>query len=450
MFKTKDPHSFTNFCTLMAGSNKIGNFMAEYHVVSYDDVQMNTFASVNKSTTRKFMVSCTQRINIYNSSALSISPNPNANLYAYENYPVLINTLINAEKFEGLDVQLMDYSPQTVNTKIQSSATSGSQDALTKSSTLSSTVGSLTSETNSYGASVTIGSSDTLTGNKEYASTASNDASSTAGTDTSSNRSNDSSSTAAMSIKDWGAYALVNPTNKTPSWTFGQEYPWDAVECRNSNGILNPNNSNQIKVIMPDTMSLRLYDGTNLYPPSQLSIFGFNFVMKALWLVTLNNAAPDEVTFDHAVNYFSGSHAVTGTGSAAVISAYMDQSATVLGVGSNESLSSTIDLPLMALDPLAWEDKASIIGFIPRRFIVLPSPATASTDPVAFEILSASNNLMINDTTSYPSPCDAGAGFQSSEIYLTAGFSPNCLALQMTVYFKIVDTVNYYTLFMKH
>ena len=73
MFKPKDPHSFTNFCTLMKGLNSIGNFMAQYHVVSYDDVQLNTVASVNKSATRKFMVNCTQRIVIYNSAALSIS-----------------------------------------------------------------------------------------------------------------------------------------------------------------------------------------------------------------------------------------------------------------------------------------------------------------------------------------------------------------------------------------
>ena len=450
MFKTKDPHLFTNTCTLIKGPDKIGSFYSQYHVVSYDDVQLNGAASVDKSKNRKFMVTCTQWINVYNKAGLAISPDPTADPNSYSNYPVMVNSNVNFKNVPGLTIQLLDYSPQTLNTKVQSSSTSGLAAEDTKSTTLTNTVGSVLSGTNSFNSNITVGTTDTLSESFDGSITYSGDTSKTTSSDMSSRRSNDTSSSSAMSIKDWGAYALVNPNNKNPSWTFGQEYPWDAIDCRKSNGVVNPGNSNQIQVNIPASMAMRLYDGQTLYPPSQLSLFGFSFVMKALWLVTLDNNAEDEVTLDHAINYFSGSHAVTGTGPAATASAYMDQLPAVLGVDTNESLSSTIDLPLMALDTLGWEGKPAIIGFIPRRFVVLPNPATGTSDATLFKIISSANNLLVEDTTQYPSPCDPGAGFTSYETYLAANFSPNCLVLQMTVYFKVIDTANYYTLYLKH
>lgn len=418
--------------------------MAEYHVVSYDDVQLDGTGSVVKTATRKFLVSCTQRIKIFNPSAMAISPISNGP-NSYENYPVLMNMLINFQKIQGLDIQLLDYSPQTVNTKIQSSATVGTQDQATKSSTLSATVGSVASTTNSYGATVSIGS---VSGNYENSSTSSFDQSATAAAERSSSRSNDSSSSAGMSIKDWGAYALINPINKSPSWVFGQEYPWDAIECRRSTGAVNPENPSQVQIVIPASMALRLFDGFTLYPPSQLSVFGFDFVMKALWLVTVDNAAPDEVTIDHSINFFSGTHTQNAASDYGVY-VYMDSGPTVLGVTSPDSLSVTVDLPLMGLDPLGWEDKAAIIGFLPRRFTVLPVLSTTAL-PVPFDIVSLSNNLMIQDTTGYTASCGPNAGFAATETWLSAYFTANCAALTMTVYFKIVDTVNIYTLYMKH
>ncbi len=358
--------------------------------------------------------------------------------------------MVSFQNVPGLTIQLLDYSPQTLNTKVQSSSTSGAAAEDTKSTTLTNTVGSVLSGTNSFNSNITVGTTDTLSESVDGSVTYSADWSQTSGLDSSSRRSNDTSSSSAMSIKDWGAYALVNPNNKNPSWTFGQEYPWDAIDCRKSSGVANPGNSNQIQVNIPASMAMRLYDGQTLYPPSQLSMFGFSFVMKALWLITLDNSAPDEVTLDHAINYFSGSHAVTGTGTSASISAYMDSLPAVLGVDTNESLSSTIDLPLMAMDTLGWEGKPAIIGFIPRRFVVLPVPVTGTSDAIPFKIISAANTLLVQDTTEYPIPCDPGAGFNSSETVLAANFSSNCLALQMTVYFKVIDTANSYILFLKH
>ena len=463
MFKKKDPYSFTKFCTLLNGTDPIGSIFFEYQVTSYDDVQLEDFTSIQKSQNRKFLLHCTQRINIFNPSGMVLSPEKK--LDSYDNYPVMINTSISiGPSTSGWDFRLLDYSPQTVNTKIQSSGTSGDSTGQTRGSSTNSTVGSSTSQTNSYGVSVSVGAADmgdfisvsgSVSSNYEHSSTNSYDQSHSIGSDSSSSKSNETSNSAAMSIKDWGAYALINPVNKNPSWTFGQEYPWDAIDCRRTNGAPNPdtknkNANNQVNIVIPSAMSLRLYDGVSLYPPSQLSMFGVNFVMKAFWLVTIENGTPDEVTIDHVINYFSGSHILTG--STGPVSVYMDKQPSILNVSSDESLSTTINLALMALDPLGLQNKAAIIGFIPNKFIIQPTPATATAAAIPFKIISASNNLMIKDTTTYPSlsASGAGAGFTPSETALTATFSASCTALQMTLYFKVIDTVNDYTLFMKH
>ena len=86
-----------------------------------------------------------------------------------------------------------------------------------------------------------------------------------------------------------------------------------------------------------------------------------------------------------------------------------------------------------------------------------PSPAALNgdqiTNPTPFTIISSSNNLLIQDTTNYTGllpGSDVGAGFTPSETALMAAFTPDCLSLTMTLYFKVIDTVNDYRLFMKH
>jgi len=439
MFKKTDPYSFSNFSKLYtdaARKNPIGVFSSDYQVTSYDDVQMKDYSTIDKRN-RKFLVHCTQRINIFNISGMNLSPTANKN--SYLDYPVLINTIVEASLPESspgaVDFQLLEYSPQTVNTKIQQSgATTGSNGTT---NTLSNTIGSSTSETNSYGATVTIGAAelnDSISANYEHSSTTSNDHSQTKGSESSASKSRENSS--SMSMKDWGAYSLVNPATKFPSWTFGQEYPWDAIECRTSNS---PDPSGQSQIVIPAETQSRLWDNIRLYPPSQLSMFGVNFVMKSLWLITVDKEPVDsegvQVEFTHAINYFSGSHKLEN----GLANVYMDQNPTMLYGDNDDSLSPTLDLTLMGIDPIS-RDKPAVIGFIPNKFVVKPEDGS-------FLIASTCNNLLITDTTS--SQPSAGQGFTSSETALTATVSGTS-SLQMTISFKVIDTVNDYTLFIKH
>jgi hypothetical protein len=372
----------------------------------------------------------------------------------------MINADIAINSASGLDFELLNYSPQTVNTKVQSSGTQGSSTGATSGSSASSTIGSSTAQTNSYGSSVSAGLSGmgdaispsvSATANYEHSSTVTHEQSATVGTEQSHTKSDDLSNSASMSIKDWGAYSLVNPTNKNPSWTFGQEYPWDVIQCRRTNGNVK-GGSNQKEIVIPTEMIVRLYDGVSLYPPSSLSMFGLNFVMKACWLITLDDDSPAQIEIDHTVNYFAGSHVLT-VGNPSVIAVFMDPTPVILNDdGDGNSAKTTLDLDLMALDPLGAQAKAAIIGFIPSKFIVEPAPEKNGTAPVPFQIVSTTNDLMIVDTTDYSAitPADDSAGFAASETAMTANFGPTITALQITMYFKVIDLVDDYTLFMKH
>lgn len=450
MFKRQDPYTFVKMCTLFHkvenDDKEIGTLFVEYQITSFDDVRLKDANSINKNRNPQFLVHCTQKINLINTDGISM--NPYTNLEMFLNYPLLINTSIEINNSkQNLKVNLLDYSPQTINTKIQSSGAQTDSSGVTQSSSNSSTVGSTTSETNSYTASVTISENPSASATYEHSSTVTNENSNTKGNENSKTKGAETSNSANLTIKDWGAYGLVNPKSKSPIWSFGQEYPFDVINCRSTTGEINPHNNNQVQIILPSAMTIRLYDGVTLYPPSQLSMFGVNFVTKAFWLVTIDSNI-DEIEIDHDVNYFSGSHMLTGDSQKSVV-AYMDSSPQSLYVISDESLATTLNLPLMALDPVGLINHSAIVGFIPNKFTVLPSPSTTNP-PVAFKLTSTTNDLIIKDTTTYPSSVGVGAGFMASQTALTATFSANCLKLEITAYFKIIDTSNNYTLFLKH
>lgn len=447
MFKKKDPYQLIKFSNLKNGEEIIGTIFSEFQVTSYDDVQLQNEGSVKKKKYRKFLVQCSQRICIYNPDGMVLSPNNKKN---YLNYPVLINTSISVDSLLN-DYQLVDYSPQTINTQIQSSGTSGGSDGKTSGTSTSNTVGSSTSQTNTFGVSVSIGNMWGGSISNENSSTSASENSNTSGSENSISRTNELSNSAEMSIKDWGAYAFVHPEIKRIAWNFGQEYPWNAIICRRTNDKVIPDNEknpDQVEVIVPSAMLHRLYDGVSLYPPSQLSMFGVNFVMKSIWLVVVIDGNPDDITIKQSINYFTGSHVISGD--PIEVKIYIDKQPTVLNISEGES--TTIDLALMALDPIGTQSKAAIIGFIPNKFNIKPSPFGINDEkPINFKIRSGTNDLLIKDSTTYPNECKAGAGFSPSETALIANI-PNDkdFYLQMTLYFKVIDTTSNYSLFMKH
>lgn len=452
MFKKTDPNSFTEFINLYNGKVPIGRLTSEFFVTKLDDVQAENVDSVAKPKTRKFLVNVTQKIIIANPSGSNIGPTipvdpiiPNTSQYL--NYPVLVDTSLSVTKDDHLNYELLDFSPKTINTQIQSSGANTSGATGTSSSSKSNTVGSSTTETNSYGASASL---EGVSSNYEHSSSHTNDQSATSGSDASNARSKESSDSASMSIKDWGAYAFIDPRNNCPSWRFGQEYPWDAIRFNEiPKGIEPwPTNPNQIAIMIPREQEIRMIDTTGnsnnllVYPPSQLSLFGVNFVTKSSWQITVNNIGSDDISIAQNIGYFTASHLLMDL---ETITVFMDQKENTLTDSNGEAVFSTaLNLPLMALDPLGKVNHNAIIGFAANKFTVPPSSG------VPFKITSTHNNLMILDTTVYPATPDNNEGFSILNNLLNVDFTPNCYQPQITLYFKVIDTTNDYVLHLKN
>ena len=394
-----------------------GQTIIQYEVREYTDTR-------NSTETKSYVVTCTQRL---------ILPNPNpytpsaGNTLGFREYPALVTNNIAISDPNGViqDIMLLNYTPRTLNTAVSTNQSSGQSSDLSVSQQY--TAGSSTAQTNSYGVSSSVGFfGDAPTGgisaSSETSETTERSFSLSDGNavDHGSQLSNSNS----MSIKDWGSYSSINPLGTSSSkfpctsltWVWGQEYPWNVIKLKNTDS-----NGN---VVLPAYVSQRLYDGTQVYPPSELSLFGVDFVCKASWLITPNagEAQSEEITFNHNLTYGAASHFLAGE-------------ALTVNLSTNGEpftySSSVVDLAVLALDPIRSTDRhAAIIGFVLNQFDVPPTPKNS-----AFSITAEANNLLVR-----------GQGFTG--IMTTDFSSPE--TVQMTAYFKIVDSASDISLSLKH
>lgn len=432
MINTKDLYTFNQNVPLVdtTTSTTIGTAIITYEIRRYKDLR-------NLGNRLAYQIMCTQRIIIPNQTPYIPG---GQDILGFFNYPAIITNNIKIMPADGGVLELIAYSPRTINSAISTS--SSSDNGIISSISHQHTSGSSTSQSNSFGASASLGFfGDLPTGNisvdasHSWGSGNSQSASSGSGTSNSSqNSSND-----AMTVKDWACYSYLDPGDTTPTWIWGQEYPWDVIQFRNQNGGLN--------IELPMFIQSLLSDGLQPLPPSQLSLFGVDFTMKSVWIV--DPADTDTASITHQMQYYTASHQLNSTNLVATISAPLSFSYT----------SPAIDLCVYGLDPILHinANNVAIIGFIPNKFITLPAAAAihsaAIVAPVPFKIISSNNNILIQDTTPYSSALtisDAGAGFAASETALIANFTPNCTSLQITLNFKVIDTINNYMLFMKH
>ena len=415
-------------------STTIGRSYLSYEVRRYSDLR-------NLRTSLAYQVRCTQRIVIPNSSPYSPGGD---NPKIFKEYPAIVTNRITVDAkpdAEGRSAEVFSYHPRTLNSAV--TTTHSDTASKTNSATTQHTSGSSTSQSNSFGSSASLGFfGDALTGDisstSEHTRGSERSRSATTGQDSGSAR--ESSSSDSMSVKDWACYSYlhelaardpkVDPAvpGSSLTWTWGQEYPWNVLQYRGMGGTL------------PGFVTALLWDGAQVLPPSQLSQFGLDFTMKSVWLVR----PPDGMaTLIQSLSYYTATH--------------QEGNATINYLGDFTHPSEPLDLCQYGLDPIVSEDgsPAAIIGFIPRQFLVPPSPVDENGKIGApFRIISTSNNLLIDDTTSYRirdlTPADKGAGFDAKETSLTATLSEHCPSLTMTVFFKVTDTDRPYKLFLKH
>lgn len=457
MFDKYDPYSYRYYTQLIDNNkNVIGLLTIEYQVTSYDNV-LNNDLSINSSSDtsiKYFVINCVQKINIFNRNGMSIATESTLN--SYENYPALINTEIEIEieNSKKIDYQLLKYTPHTVNTQIQSSGTTGSATSKAASLSFSNTIGSSTAETNSY--SVNVGfSGESLTGSADYShsTTKTHEHSRTHENGASSSADKNTSASNTMSIKDWGAYSCYDPFRKSIAWTFGQEYPWDAIQYKTVNEKCeNPNNKNQQQLILPDSMLARLYDNKSLLPPSHLSNFGFEFITQTKWQAKIDDSvALEKIHLNHTIYASNASHSFSGKDSSVAV--YIESEPQLLKTSQKDSTTtfqSSLNLSVMALDPVGHSGPAAVSGFLPINYLTRPVISTSSSAPEKFKLVNATNDIIIMDTTDYAKGIDAGVGFQPTGTALSAILSKKCPQLQMSTYFKIVDKVDDYFLYLKH
>lgn len=456
MFRKHDPYAYIESRTLyLSDGSAIGVLETEYQVSLYNDVQVLTVNSAQQSEQLEFILTCKHRILIQNSenALVSLTEVTDASQEAFENYPALLNLQLSFEQADSLAYDLLDYSPKTVNTAVQQSSAAGSDSSQSLQS--SSTTGNSYSQSSSYGFSVTAGDSFSgVSSNYEYTTSSTQDQSKTTGSDSSS--SEQSSTTDSMSIKDWGSYCGINPLDQSPTWLFGQEMPWNAISCRFATATANPNgNSNQLKMCISDFMSANLYDGNVLYPPTELSMYGLNFLTKAVWRMYVDKTSGPSascITINPSLLYYTASHYLeTQSDNSQAPAVYLDRAGADLYVLDDErslvAPSTTLDLSVMGLDPIGMHDSSAIVGFISNNFI--PPAASDGSLSSGFRVLATTNDLLIDDTSTYTE--SSSAAFSLAQTHLSATWSSATdSALQLTLYFKITDAVNEYELHLKH
>lgn len=402
---------------LIASGVTYGTLVHTYEVRQVMDVR-------NLTTVRAYRVTCTQRIVIPNKTAFDPEP---SHVTEYAGYPALIASSMTLNAPGSKDVRLLTYSPRTLNTSVSTSHTGS--DGSSKSVSRQRTSGSSTSETNTYGANASFGFfGDDLTGSfgMDYSHSETDERNKSTSRGTDHGTSHETGASESMSVKDWASYTYLSSgadLSTVPTWVWGQEYPWDVISYRDTP------TTGAVKV--PEFVLDRLFDSatapTQVFPPSQLSMFGVDLTMKAAWLVDLPAEFDQQsVTFTHGFDYATGSHGLAGSPLAPVI-----QFSPVVG-GIPSISSKSLDLTRLGLDPVAGRGGSggAVIGFIPGKFVVPP------VDRKEFKILSEENTLEVT-----------GVGFDS---VMKTKWVDTKDPITLTIAFKVLDADYDYSLYFKH
>lgn len=388
-----------------------GKAIIRYEVRKYQNVS-------NLGSKNAYLVSMTQRVLVPNQQAYE----PGAqSISSYSDYPALLKSSVDITCPTGMKMCIKNLFPRTLNANV--SVTKSSGDSSNTSTSHESTSGSSTANVNTYDVSTSIGFfGDMPTGSVGfgYSHSTENATSRSSSTGGSSGNGHSVGNDATMSVKDWSCYSQLDHTTMNPSWVWGQGYPWDVIVYNQS--------GNGDTVQLPTFVQNRLLtsgtDGDYLLPPSELSLFGVDFTMKASWLFELEDGATfdDSVSISHTTEYLTASHGISSAGALYAELQTEDEASMATNPVKIPSLSA------FALNPLGLNVNGGSIGFSAYPFLAAPSSADAE-----FKIVSPANNLQVT-----------GTGFTSG---LTTDFSVNP-TLEIT--FKVADTTTDYSLHLMH
>jgi hypothetical protein len=387
MAAAEDANAFVQYTPIMLGKadtpsdkKQFGVLLSEYQVTEYWDVRTTAAGSSGR---RAYVVTMQQRLTLHNEKADSFGLLNSSKVYT--DYPVLaVQKVAPATTSSGVSFYLEDYSPKTLNAAVSAS---GNQD---------------TSSNTSRSVQLTEGSSTSVEG-----------------------------ASSSMSIKDWASYAFLDRSRQAPSWVWGQEYPWNAINFRNS--------QRETAIDLPPDVQALLCDGKYVYPPSHTAQFGLDFIAHARWIFHVDGAAGSDdetAAFSHALTYWTGSHSGSGDDLNK-----LKLSVSMAPLALNEPIETLqLNLPCLALRPItrAGSGNGAIIGFVKSAFMIPPGAS-----PVEFRLTSTAGNLYISK----------GKGFDplaGDDAVLTAGnISANGPA-SFLLRFKVIDPDLELSLHLRH
>lgn len=416
---------------LVADSLRFGTMESEIEIQEYPSLR-NLYGNAS------YIITCKQRINIPG-KGLDLNDKQVA---SYDNYPIaLIHSMV--PKFPSHAIcRLIDYTPKTVNTAVVSAGNSSKSDNSTVSQ--QHTTGSSTSQTNTYDVSASVGFQGfMMTGDISagYSNSTINEHSQSNTAGTSSSQDQQTGLSTSMTLKDWGSYAKLDLTRLNPTWSWLQEYPWDISQfhAHDDNDYVN----------LPQYVQDRLYDQAQhiLYPPSQLAMYGVDFVSMARWIVAVPpqdvGAVAEAFSVAHSFQCYFASHDIVDD--KLVASLTVPPAKTTVEVSTIPSFTQSdqpISLPLVSLETIneAGANNGAIVGFVPDSFIYSPD------DSGQFRIRSAQNNLYI---TGKGFTKEGGAPYDLDQVLTAAGVAADKPAT-LTVQFKLANKALNLALLMRN
>lgn len=401
--------SIQNFPLNSESNNEtFGDSEVEYSIYKRTDVS-------NLKKVQGYLLLLKQRIRVPNKS--NYTPG-SSSISSYENYPAIIQNIINLKINNKATIKLANLFPRTLNSNITTN--SSTQSASSSAVAHQHTTGSSTTNVNTFGVGISAG----FFGELPIGALSLNYSHSWIKGESKSDSQSDSSSfekqsahASSMSIKDWSAYSNVSNDNQSITWIWGQSYPWDVILYNHSTGGDN--------VTLPDFVKDRLLSGNLLLPPSELSLFGLDFTSHAAWLIDFpEGITSDEIlTVSHKTTNFTASHEKSGTNISAKLQTLNEAST------ANYS-SGPLNLSQYSLAPIEISSIEGIpsIGFKVNEFTY---PPQKNTDQ--FKIVSSKNNLEAT-----------GTGF---DYIMTSSFKTHPA---IHLYFKIEDHSFDYSLVFIH
>ncbi|WP_231752919.1 hypothetical protein, partial [Burkholderia sp. TSV86] len=140
-------------------------------------------------------------------------------------------------------------------------------------------------------------------------------------------------------------------------------------------------------ISLPAFVQARMYDGVQVFPPSQLSLFGVDFTMTSTWLISFPQGvtSSERATLTHSMSYLTASHSQSSGNLIARL-----QKSSEAATASYQS--PPLELSTYALEPVLSTDvkNGATIGFTVNPFIYPPTTPSSN-----FKIVSAANTLQV-------------------------------------------------------